>query len=219
MVGPRPEGTTAVVWLLFAVVVVVPYVHWVHALEPGKPVNPYTVFPLLGVWAWSLMWTHYVHGTLTMVSSRFTSSATYKRWTGWMVLTLVLAHPGLLMGALLVDTEQVPPASYLGYAGAGREWLAVLGTVALVAFLGYEALVRLSLRERLGAGWRWVSVAQMVAMTAVFVHGLGLGRHLEQPGWFRHYWVLLGALLLPCFAVIGRADWRSTAPGRAEAGG
>lgn len=196
------------VWLLFAVVVIVPYVHWLRALDPGKPINPYTVFPLLGVWAWSLMWTHYAHGTLTMLSSRLVRSPIYDRLTGWLVLALLLGHPGLLVGAQLADTELGPVEGVRTFAGEGRGWLALLGALGLVAFLLYEVLVRLRLRERLGRAWRWVGLAQAAAMAAIFVHGLGLGRHLAGETWFRHYWVVLGALLLPCFSVIVRADWR-----------
>ncbi len=215
----EPRSTTAVAWLLFCIVVIVPYVHWLDALGPSKPLDPYTVFPLLGIWAWSLMWTHYAHGSLTMVSRRFARSPIYQRVSGVLVLSLLLAHPGLLLAGLLIDTGPLAPSTALIYGGAGRGVFVIAGVAALVAFLAYELLDGLAVRGRLARHWRWVGLAQMVAMTLVFAHALGLGRHLQEPGWFRHYWVALGALLIPCFAVIGRADWRSTkAPAPADAG-
>lgn len=208
-VAAEARGTTAVAWLLFCVVVLVPFVHWADTLAPGKPLNAYTVFPLLGVWAWSLMWTSYVHGTLSMVSDRFVRSPLYGRVTGVLVLMLLMAHPGLLITGLLVDTGEDAPGTVLLFGGEGEGVFVVLGMAALVAFFVYEVLDRLDLKARMGRRWRWVGLAQIAAMTAVFVHSLALGRHLDEAGWFRHYGVALGALLLPCFAVIGRADWRT----------
>ncbi len=202
------RGTTAVAWLLFCVVVIVPFVHWADTLAPGKPLNAYTVFPLFGIWAWSLMWTHYAHGTLTMVSDRFARSAVYSRVTGVLVLMLLIAHPGLLLTGLVVDTGERAPSTVLLFGGEGEAVFVVLGMAGLVAFLLYDVLDRLDLKTRMGRGWRWVGLAQIAAMTAVFAHSLAIGRHLDE-GWFRHYWVGLGALLIPCFAVIARADWRT----------
>jgi hypothetical protein len=210
MKGERAAGgTTAAAWGMFCIVTIVPYVQWVGELEPGKPLNPYTVFPLLGLWAWSLMWTHYAHGTLAILSPRFVPSPIYKRVSGVAVLALILAHPALLTAALVRDTG----GAALGtYAGDGEVGYVAIAAVALAAFLLWEVVTRGSWRQRLGRSWRWVSLAQMVAMALVFVHALALGRHFGADTWFQHYWVALGALLLPCFAVIARADWRPAAP-------
>ncbi|MBI2051174.1 hypothetical protein HYT33_00210 [Candidatus Roizmanbacteria bacterium] len=46
-------------WMLFTIVVSVGYAVWKQRAGPKYlPATLYEVFPLLGIWAWSIMWTH-----------------------------------------------------------------------------------------------------------------------------------------------------------------
>ena len=198
----------AIEWLLFAVVVVVPYLAWFPDLGDPPRLNPYTLFPLLGLWAWSLMWVHYAHGTLRRLVPGLGRSDAFHRWSGWLVLTLILLHPGLLLGAMTVDTELGPARGPLVYAGESGRVAVIAGAVALMAFCAFEVLVRLAQRPSVQRRWRWVSLSQVVAMTLIWFHGLALGRHLGDGG-LRTWWFVLGVLYVPCAAVVLRADWRS----------
>lgn len=197
--------TTAWEWALGATSLLIPYIAWSSA--GGVLSSQYSSFPLLGLWAWSLMWTHYMYGTLSLVSGRFARSKLYKKTSAYLALACILLHPGLLIYRLYDDTGVRPPDSYITYAGEANKLFVMFGTVALVCFLSYEVFKRLRRHSAIKRVWIWVSLSQALAMTLIFVHGLKLGSHLYG-GWFQAYWVLLGCLLIPCFAVILRYDWR-----------
>lgn len=152
------------------------------------------------------MWTHYMYGTLRLLSDKFPFNHSYKKVSEYLVLAFILLHPGLLIYKLWADTGQYPPESYMNYVGEGSKLFLLMGTVALLCFLAYEVLSRLRRADVVQRVWRWVSLSQAIAMTLIFIHGLALGRHLYG-GWFQAYWVLLGCLLIPCFAVILHYDW------------
>jgi hypothetical protein len=192
-------------WALGALSMLVPYIAWSGA--GGTFTSHYSVFPLLGLWAWSLMWTHYMYGTLSLISKKFTRSKLYKRATGYAVLALILLHPLLLINRLYEDTGVKPPDSYINYVGEDNKLFVLFGTLSLLCFLAYELLHRLRKLDIVRRIWVVVSASQAVAMTLIFIHGLQLGSTLYG-GWFQAYWVLLGCLLMPCFAVILRYDWR-----------
>lgn len=192
-------------WILGFVSLLIPYTVWASA--GGTFRSQYSVFPLLGLWAWSLMWTHYMYGTLGLVSDKFARSKRYKQITGYLVLALILLHPLLLISRLYEDTGAKPPDSYINYVGEANKLFVLFGTLSLISFLAYELLHRLRKLAVIRRVWILVSAAQAVAMVLIFIHGLKLGSHLYG-GWFQAYWVLLGCLLIPCFAVILRHDWQ-----------
>jgi len=113
----------------------------------------------------------------------------------------------LIIYRLYEDTGLKPPESYIAYVGADNKTYVLFGTLAIACFLLYEVLHRLRQARWVSRIWIWVSIAQALAMTLIFVHALALGRHLYG-GWFQAYWVFLGCLLIPCFAVILRNDWQ-----------
>ncbi len=191
-------------WLVGAAAVLYPLVTFIDA----KPelTDPYQVFPILGILAWSLMWTHYVNGSITLWFGTKFRSPSYKKVTEYLVLALILLHPSLLVYALWRDTGTLPPASYLDYVGEANAKFILFGTVALLAFLSFEVLQRLRSRPAVMRQWRWVSVSQIVAMTLIFVHGLGLGNTINN-SWFQTWWLFMGAVLLPCFWIVLQSDW------------
>lgn len=206
-VQSEPKSTAAVAWLLFVAAIMMPLVAWIQAQAGNSAINAYTVFPLLGLWAWSIMWTHYGYGTLTIISSRFQKNHLYNRLSGYLVLGLILLHPGLLAWQRWLNTGQLPPASYIDYIGeSGKLYLLIAG-VALASFLIYDVLVRLRQQKVVSRYWFWISITQMSAMILIFMHSLALGQHLQH-GWFQYYWTGLGLLLIPCFAVIGYRDYK-----------
>ena len=53
---------------------------------------------------------------------------------------------------------------------------------------------------------KWVNISQMIAMVFIFIHGLNLGQNL-QSNWMEFIWISMGALLIPCFALMLQNDW------------
>lgn len=157
------------------------YYNW-HLL----PLSVYTLFPLLGLVAYSLMWTHYV---IAAVRDHFaiakSSFKPYFTITGWVVLVLILLHPGLLIYQRYRDGFGLPPHSYESYVAPGLGWITLLGTASLLVFLAFE------LHRVWGdrPWWHWVQDASDPAMLAIAYHSLRLGQQLQM-GWFRYVWWL-----------------------------
>ena len=69
------------------------------------------------------------------------------------------------------------------------------GLIALAIFLSYD-IYRLLQKRNFWQRQQWlVAIAQSLAMSLIFWHGLSLGQHLAS-GWFRYWWISLGVLLL-----------------------
>lgn len=162
-------------------------------------ISTYSWFPLFGLVAFSLMWGHYaVVAAREAVDGDAAALKPYYRVTSWIVLVALLLHPGLLIWQLWADGFGLPPESYLKhYVAPELSWVALLGTVSLLAFLSYETWRWFDKKP----WWRWISWASEFAMIAVFYHGLRLGGEL-QVDWFRGLWLFYGITLVSIFAYL-----------------
>lgn len=161
--------------------------HW-HLL----PLSTYLVFPLLGLLAFSIMWSHYIAGALRKLYDLPQGVLSgYFEATSLAVLVLICLHPGLLIYQRFRDGYGLPPGSYESYVAPGLGWITLLGTASLLVFLAYE-FRRLYGRR---PWWHYVQRASDVAMLAVFYHGWRLGGQLQM-GWFRYAWVVYGVSLV-----------------------
>ncbi len=172
-------------WALCALVCLLAVVAWGMDFDWHVfPLNAYALFPVLGLLGFSIMWTHYIIGTvrdLAGVSEEAMKS--YFHFTGWAVLILICLHPGLLIYQLFVDGAGLPPLSYERYVGPGLGWITLLGTVSLLVFLAFE-LHRVFDKKR---WWPYVVDASDFAMLAIVYHGFKLGSSLQH-GWYRYVW-------------------------------
>lgn len=176
-------------WGLAAAVVIAAATVWLQSISGHFHFDGYHIFPLLGLLAFSLMWTHYIVGALRrhykVSKAPFRA---YFKYTGIVVLLAILLHPGLLILQLWKDGFGFPPQSYLeNYVAPSGKFAALLGSISLVIFLAFE------LKRKFGnrSWWKLVEYAQMFAMLAIFSHALKLGGAL-QFGWFRTLWLLYG---------------------------
>lgn len=195
-------------WVFMFMAFLVPFIAW--SSERSWSYDKLTllaIFPLLGLWAWSIMWTHYAYGTLRLTNPGLQKNKLYSKVSGILVLFLVLLHPFLLILNQWQTLEKLPPESVYSYAASNQKLYVFFGVVALTLFLSFEIFERLKDNAFVKRNWKWVSLSQMIAMTLIFSHALSLGSNLSV-GWFELYWVTLGALLIPCFGIIGRADWQ-----------
>lgn len=180
-------------WSSAVAVSVLAFLVWGHdnGWQLGH-LNAYQLFPLLGLVAYSLMWTHYIMGTVRELSGVDRAPLSmYYRWTGYAVLALICLHPGLLIYQLWRDGAGPPPHSYESYVAPGLGWITVLGSASLLIFLAFE------LRRWFGkrSWWHYVADASDIAMLAIFYHGLRLGADL-QVGWYHYVWWFYGVTLI-----------------------
>lgn len=180
-------------WILAGVVLLLALTVWAGERLDGGRLTAYEVFPLLGLGAFSIMWTHYVLGVVRRklgVEGR--ANKTYFKISSTVVLTLILLHPGLLIFQLNRDGFGLPPQSYLQvYGEPAMKGAIMLGTISLLIFLAFE----LHRKFRKKSWWKYIDYAQIVAMFLIFYHGLTLGRELSV-GWYKAVWYGYGLSLL-----------------------
>lgn len=198
LIDMRAHGAPYVAWILGATVCALAFVAWGDDLNwQLDHLSAYIIFPLLGLTAYSLMWSHYMagaaRGILKLDNRAF---ANYFKITGWIVLALICLHPGLLIYQRFQDGFGLPPGSYESYVAPGLGWLTLLGSASLLVFLAFE------LHRLFGSRswWKYVLVAGDMAMLAIFYHGLRLGTQTSH-GWFHSVWWFYGLTLA---IVLGR---------------
>jgi hypothetical protein len=181
-------------WCLTVVVSVLAVYVWASSLAwDFSGLSIYQIFPVLGLLAWSIMWSHYV--AVYLRERKYVSAnhelADYFRLTSYAVLVLLLLHPGLLIYQRFRDGFGLPPKSYETYVAPNLAWVTLLGTVSLFAFLAYEFHRWYSNRP----WWKYIVSAGDIAMLAIFYHGLRLGTQLHVL-WFRYIWWFYGVCLV-----------------------
>lgn len=205
----RAGASTWLPWVLGVGVTIVGLLGWLDQYNwQVASLKTFSVFSLLGVLAWSIMWTHYAYGGLRLMSERLAKNQIYTTVTLYVVLALLLLHPGLLAYSQWDITKQLPPQSFYTYVGPSLKLYVLFGSLSLLMFLAYDILIRLRKHPRVHRYWRYISLSQMVAMSLIFVHSMQLGQTMDQ-AWFELYWVALGALLLPCFGLIIYEEWNT----------
>lgn len=187
MVEIKERNLRVVVWLLGLGGIVAAIVVWAQVRLDGKALDTYDIFPLLGLIAFSLMWTHFVSGAIRRkFGLPMSTLRTYFKLTSWIVLVLILLHPLLFIIQLGLDGLGLPPFSYLGlYPALASQIALLLGTLSLVAFLAFE----LHRKFRGASWWKYVEYLNILAMLAIFYHGFTLGGELSV-GWFQIVWLV-----------------------------
>lgn len=152
----------------------------------------YQLFPLFGLLAFSLMWSHYAASVVRQVFKvDKTVLKAYFEATSLAVLVFILLHPGLLAWQLWRDGLGLPPGSEISYVAGGLGGYVILGMISLLAFLVYE--LRRKYEER--PWWKFVGYASDIAMLLIVIHSLKLGTHLQQ-GWLRGLWYFYALTLV-----------------------
>lgn len=181
-----------VIGVLTAAVLGLVLAAWLSGLH-GR-IGIYDLFPILGLMAWSLMWLHYVSGSVKRYAGLAGDHTILRRYfqvTSLIVLVLILLHPALLYVGLYSDGLGLPPLSgFAVYTTVLMRVALVLGYLGLGAFLLFEFARRF--RDR--PWWRYVEYTSIVAMFVIFVHALILGGELA--GWYRPVWLLSGVILV-----------------------
>ncbi len=178
-------------WSLAVIVLTLALIDWGQYFQwKVFPINNYVLFPLFGLLAFSLMWSHYVSAEVRKLAGL--EPAVLKRYfeaTSLLVVALICLHPGLLIYQRFRDGFGLPPHSYETYVAPGLGWVTLLGTVCLGIFLAYE------LRRKYGQRpwWHYMQALTDIAMLAIFYHALRLGQQVT--GWYRVLWWFYGLTL------------------------
>jgi hypothetical protein len=160
--------------------------------------NTYLLFPLFGLIAFSLMWSHYVTAAVRQYFQLDKKVVhDYFEITSTVVLGAILLHPGLLAFQLWADGMGLPPSSELHYLPSSKEFYILLAMISLCIFLAYE-LRRFYAKK---PWWRYVQIASDFAIIAVYIHALNVGSQL-QAGWFQVIWYLYGLTLAASLSYI-----------------
>lgn len=181
-------------WTVSSLVVLVAFMAWGSLLQWHlSEISSYQLFPLFGLLAFSLMWSHYVAAVLRIhLKLPKPVLAKYFEITSWAVLFLIVMHPGLLSWQLWRDGLGLPPHSYLyNYVVPSMRWAALLGSVSLLLFLSYELRRWFAKRN----WWHWIEHITDAAMILIFLHALRLGTNLMS-GWFKQVWLFYGVSLI-----------------------
>jgi len=186
-------------WGLAVLVAALAFYEWAGSWQwQLGSLSIYQIFPIFGLMAFSLMWAQYVVNALaTLLKLDQASLGRFYSTMGYLVLTAIVLHPGLLVWQLWRDGFGLPPESYLRhYVAPGLGWVALIGTVSLFVFLAYE------LHRWFGGRrwWRFVEYASDVAILGIFYHALRLGTQVGQPGWFHGLWLFYGVVLVAVLA-------------------
>lgn len=161
--------------------------HWQLA-----SLSTYQLFPLFGLLAFSLMWSHYIAAALRhLFKIERAALKTYFEVTSLAVLAAILLHPGLLAWQLWRDGLGLPPGSELRYVTPDYKAYIIIAMVSLLVFLTYE--FRRAFHNR--PWWRFVQYASDGAMILILLHSLKLGSQL-QTGWLKPIWYFYGATFL-----------------------
>lgn len=178
------------IWYLYVaqIILLIPVVlYWLDARNWSlSGLSAVSLFPLLGLIAFSMMWLHLMVAALKKLRPEMFDYRVYYKKTGSIVLSLILLHPILLIYSSL-DTG----GTFLDYAGDSGKIFIAFGSLALLSFLVYEVADRLKERPTIKDNWQYIVAMNRVAFILVFVHGLQLGQHL-QSGWLRSLWIFYG---------------------------
>jgi hypothetical protein len=151
----------------------------------------YQLFPLLGLLAFSIMWSQYVMEAIKNYLGHGTAITSYFQYTSTVVLVLILLHPGLLIAQRFHDGYGLPPGSYESYVAPAQKWITILGSLSLLMFLAFE------LKRWFGdkPWWKYVLLLNDVAIVAIFYHGLRLGQDIGH-SWYQGLWYVYGVVLV-----------------------
>lgn len=153
--------------------------------------NNYLLFPLFGLLAFSLMWSHYIASVVRQIAGiNKLVLKQYFETTSYLVLFFIFAHPGILAYQLARDGLDLPPRSFYTFAGPSLAWAVTLGLMAFLLFITFE--FRRKFADR--SWWQYVMMAIDLAFVGIYFHALSLGTHV-QSGWYRYVWLFYGATL------------------------
>lgn len=181
-------------------ILIVSVLAWGDLLDWNLKVSRQSIFPLLGLIAFSTMWWHFFTGFMQRVVHKYYRYDRLHELSGYWVFISFIMHPALLIwyandlgySALnFFNGDGLLPQDFYREFYNGSERFIVLGYISLIGFLAFDIGRVMRRKLFVQKNWHIVEALSDAAFIAIFIHSLQLGRHL-QSGWFRGYWILLG---------------------------
>lgn len=179
------ERLRALAWFISVTTLVLAITAWGQRFRwQLSGLTTYQLFPLFGLAAFSLMWSHYIVSALRhRLKYEKAVLQSYFEITSLIVLAAILLHPGLLAWQLWRDGAGLLPASELNYVRPALRGAVVLGMIGWVLFLAYEFRRKYQAKN----WWKYVQYANDMAMVLIFLHAFRLGNS-HWPQWFKGVW-------------------------------
>lgn len=173
-------------WALSSVAALVAVITWLDSLlVPFSNLTTYDIFPLFGLLAFSLMWSHYVVGAFkTYYGVDQAKLAAFFRITAYVVLGAILLHPGMLTWQFMRDGGGLP----VNYVAPHLRVYVVIAELAWLMFLAYEFHRKFGTRT----WWHYIERLSDVGMVLILIHAYKVGYAL-QVGWFKYVWYFYAA--------------------------
>ncbi len=141
-----------------------------------------TIFPLLGITAFFLLWLHSVMGVFEpWLRPRMPFDA-FVHWTSLVILACIVLHPLLLL--ILIKFN-------LALLFSGNPTGVLLGISAFLLLITYDIGKALRHKEFFARHWENILAISTVGFIIAFFHSLLLGENL-QSGAPRVLWLFLG---------------------------
>ena len=194
-------------WSLFLLAILLPILAWGQLYKwQVTSLTGYQWFPLFGLIAWMIMWTHYVNGAVRLSFKGLVKTKLYGKLSAYLVLLFLLLHPGILAFLQYRNNQGLPPESFINYVGESLAIAVMMGSLSLIIFLSFEVFDRLKNVNLFKKNWKYISITQSLAMILVYVHALRIGT-IVNGGWFQIVWFVCGITLLPCLYIIHKDEF------------
>jgi len=155
-------------------------------------VDRLALFPLLGMIAFATMWWHFLVGFVRRLKPDHQELGRLHLISAYWVFAAFALHPVLLVSWGQDNDYQLLSLELLrDYAGPDSMGFITLGLLSLTAFIAFDIARVISRWTSVKRIWPFIDAASDVAFIGIWLHSLGLGRHVQE-GWFRVFWILLG---------------------------
>lgn len=181
------KKSLSLLYLVQALFIVPSILYWLDGIGWDVSRLSYlTVFPVLGLVAFTLMWGHIMVAYFRHKYPDMFDYAAYYRQSSHAVLILIILHP-----LLLVLHQASNDLTVFDYAAPAMRVFIVFGSLAFLGFMIYEVVNRLKEKPAIKRNWQYVVAMNRVAFILVYIHGLMLGQHLAS-GPMRLLWLFFG---------------------------
>ena len=175
--------TKYIIWLVTAFAVVYPL--WVRSQSVYWAPSSFiaTIFPFLGILAFTLLWTHSICGVFESWLQKYINMDLYVAITAKIILLCIILHPLLALVTVNFNLSNL----YLAYGFLFIELGAIGWTLLIIydvakPFLKYEAVKK---------QWNNILTISTVGFIIIFFHSLFIGSDL-QTGFLRTLWIFYG---------------------------
>ena len=170
----QSSSSKVVFWSATTIVVLLPLYIWADFLSWNfMRVNFSTVFPLLGLLAYSILWLQMlVVSVLRSLPTGFRNNFFFI--SGLVFLLLIIAHPLLLS----ISQSQINQ-TIVDYVGDTRKIFITLALTAWLIYILYEIFSKFKKWRYFRNSMKVFKYLNYVAFYLIFFHSINLGTHLQ----------------------------------------